>query len=234
MIAGATIPARLRNGIGLLVAIDVTIRPGEAAARRFRAAGVWQDSGQISDLRRWRDRTPQATAIRAYRADGDATLLTYAELAGQVERFAGALYQLGIRPGRACQLPNWWQAHVLLLAATRLQAVVAPIMPTIRPRELQRMLHRVGACMCVTAHEWAGFDHAAALKEFEVAQRVEVAKCGTRLLPRDLTATRLRDKVLQAMTMCDGARRVAAGYVATGGAAHGADLIEQRLLRASA
>lgn len=69
--------------------------------------------------------------------------------------------------------------------------------------------------------------------QFEVARRVEVAKCGTQLLPKDLTASRLRDKVLEAMTMCDGAHRVAAGYVATGGAAHGADLIEQRLLTAA-
>lgn len=121
----------------------------------------------MSDLRRWRDQTPQATAIRAYRADGEATVITYAELAGWVERYAGALYQLGVRPGRvvAFQLPNWWQAQALLLAATRLQAVVAPIMTTIRPRELQRLLHRVGACVCVTAGEWAGFNHATALKD---------------------------------------------------------------------
>jgi MGT family glycosyltransferase len=66
--------------------------------------------------------------------------------------------------------------------------------------------------------------------QFEVARRVEVAKCGTRLLPTHLTASRMRDKILQAMTMTDGARRVAAGYAATGGAAHGADLIERRLL----
>jgi MGT family glycosyltransferase len=66
--------------------------------------------------------------------------------------------------------------------------------------------------------------------QFEVARRVEVARCGTRLLPKDLTPARLRDKVRQAMTMTDGAGRVAAGYAATGGAAHGADMIEQRLL----
>jgi MGT family glycosyltransferase len=66
--------------------------------------------------------------------------------------------------------------------------------------------------------------------QFEVARRVEVAGCGTRLLPKDLTPARLRGKVRQAMTMTDGARRVAAGYAATGGAAHGADMIEQRLL----
>jgi MGT family glycosyltransferase len=66
--------------------------------------------------------------------------------------------------------------------------------------------------------------------QFEVARRVEVAECGTRLLAKDLTPARLRDKVRQTMAMTDGARRVAAGYAATGGAAHGADMIESRLL----
>jgi hypothetical protein len=40
----------------------------------------------------------------------------------------------------------------------------------------------------------------------------------------------LSAKVGQAMTMTDGARRVAAGFAATGGVARGADLIEQRVL----
>jgi UDP:flavonoid glycosyltransferase YjiC (YdhE family) len=66
--------------------------------------------------------------------------------------------------------------------------------------------------------------------QFEVARRVEVAKCGTWLLPKHLTASRMRAKVLKAMTMTEGARRVATGYTATGGAVHGARLIEQRLL----
>ncbi len=66
--------------------------------------------------------------------------------------------------------------------------------------------------------------------QFEVARRVEVARCGTRLPAKKLTAARLATKVRQAMTMTDGARLVAAGFVATGGVARGADLIEQRLL----
>jgi MGT family glycosyltransferase len=66
--------------------------------------------------------------------------------------------------------------------------------------------------------------------QFEVARRVEMAKCGTSLLPKNLAASRMRNKVLQAMTMTEGARRVAAGYAAPGGAAHGACLIEERLL----
>lgn len=64
----------------------------------------------------------------------------------------------------------------------------------------------------------------------EVARRVQVARCGTRLPAKRLTEARLRTAVREATTMADGARRVAAGFAATGGVARGADLIEQRLL----
>ncbi|MGO9928634.1 MAG: glycosyltransferase [Mycobacterium sp.] len=67
----------------------------------------------------------------------------------------------------------------------------------------------------------------------EVARRVQVAHCGTRLPAKRLTAARLRAAVREATTMADGARRVAAGFAATGGVARGADLIEQRLLGSS-
>ncbi|PJK23058.1 nucleotide disphospho-sugar-binding domain-containing protein [Mycolicibacterium goodii] len=66
--------------------------------------------------------------------------------------------------------------------------------------------------------------------QFEVARRVAVARCGTRLTADHLTPARLRKNVRRAMAMAAGARRVAAGYAATGGTAYGADLIEQRLL----
>jgi MGT family glycosyltransferase len=63
----------------------------------------------------------------------------------------------------------------------------------------------------------------------EVARRVQVARCGTRLPAKKLTAARLRAAVREATTMADGARRVATGFAATGGVGRGADLIEQRL-----
>ena len=66
--------------------------------------------------------------------------------------------------------------------------------------------------------------------QFEVARRVEVAQCGTRLPANKLSPERLRTKVREAMTMADGAMRVAAGFTATGGVTHGADLFEQRVL----
>ena len=84
----------------------------------------------------------------------------------------------------------------------------------------QKALER-GVPVCVVPH---GRD------QFEVARRVEVSRCGTRLPDRRLTTARLHAKVHRAMTMSAGARRVAQGYAATGGVARGADLIEQRLL----
>jgi UDP:flavonoid glycosyltransferase YjiC (YdhE family) len=66
--------------------------------------------------------------------------------------------------------------------------------------------------------------------QFEVARRVEVAGSGTRLLAKNLSAERLRTKVREAMTMTDGAKRVAEGFASTGGVARGADLFEQRVL----
>lgn len=63
--------------------------------------------------------------------------------------------------------------------------------------------------------------------QFEVARRAEVARCGTRLAAKRMSAHRLRAKVREAMTMTAGAAAVAQGFAATGGVARGADLLEQ-------
>ncbi|VBA52443.1 glycosyltransferase [Mycobacterium attenuatum] len=68
----------------------------------------------------------------------------------------------------------------------------------------------------------------------EVARRVQVAQCGTRLPARRLNPRRLRAAVRAAMTMTEGARMVATGFASTGGVVHGAELIEQRLFGAAA
>ena len=65
--------------------------------------------------------------------------------------------------------------------------------------------------------------------QFEVARRVEVAQCGTRLPARRLSPARLRAKVHEAMGKTAGARRVAEGFAAGGGVGWGADLIEAAL-----
>jgi MGT family glycosyltransferase len=62
--------------------------------------------------------------------------------------------------------------------------------------------------------------------QHEVARRVQVAGAGTRLLVGRLTPGRLRNKVYQAMTMQQGARRVADAFAAAGGPGAAADWLE--------
>jgi MGT family glycosyltransferase len=66
--------------------------------------------------------------------------------------------------------------------------------------------------------------------QFEVARRVEVAGAGTRLRAGRLSADRLRDKVREAITKVEGAKRVAEGFAAAGGPSAAADAFESRLI----
>ncbi|MEU6404957.1 AMP-binding protein [Streptomyces sp. NPDC046985] len=130
--------------------------------RACRAAGVWRDEGPLADLRRWTEETPDAAAVIAYRADTGMRRLTFRELSAYVERFAGALRELGVGPGQVVvmQLPNWWQVSALLLACARVGAVVAPVMMSIGPRELERVLARLDASVCVTVDRLADVRYA--------------------------------------------------------------------------
>ena len=112
----------------------------------------------------------------AHRADSGVRRLTFREYARYVERFAGALHELGVGPGQvlAIQLPNWWQLSALMLAGARVGAVVAPIMPTLGPREMERTLVRLGASVCVTVERWAGAEQAGMLAK--MASRLPMLK----------------------------------------------------------
>lgn len=68
--------------------------------------------------------------------------------------------------------------------------------------------------------------------QHEVAARVVAADAGVRLRRRNLTPERLRAAVRKALTKTEGARRVAAGFKAAGGAPAGVDALEG-LLRTS-
>jgi MGT family glycosyltransferase len=65
--------------------------------------------------------------------------------------------------------------------------------------------------------------------QFEVARRVEVAKAGTRLHHKRLTAQRLREAVRSAIQMRPRAQRVADAFARVGGAQAAADTVEELL-----
>ncbi|WP_444634610.1 cyclohexanecarboxylate-CoA ligase [Cupriavidus oxalaticus] len=142
----------------------VLIAPRRAASI---AAGHWQDR-TINDYLAAcvRDR-PDAPALTALSIDRQhVTRFTWQELARMADRVAVGLSRLGIVAGDvvSCQLPNGWHLSVLYLACARLGAVLNPVMPIFRERELSFMLAHAQSKVVVVPKLFRGFDHAQMLR----------------------------------------------------------------------
>lgn len=157
--------------------------------REFTGKGFWRNETLDTYLDRWATRRPGKVALVDAR-----NRYTYAELARLVERIAHGLRAHGVEPGRviSCQLPNWNEFSLLFLAATRLGAVVNPIPPTYRARELSFMLRLLQSRVLVTAETFRGFCYTDMVTSIRPAvphlEHVFVVrgKPGPRMLPWDV------------------------------------------------
>jgi cyclohexanecarboxylate-CoA ligase len=140
----------------------ITLNPQRRAA--MVASGAWQDQTLLDYLDTTVARTPDRPAIIGYRVGDDTrTELSYRDLDQTVTRMAAGLAALGIQPGDvvACQLPNWWQTTALHLACLRIGAILNPLMPIFRERELRFMLAHGEARLLVIPKLFRGFDYEA-------------------------------------------------------------------------
>jgi len=87
--------------------------------------------------------------------------LTYAELHALVERTARAFLALGIRNGDVVtvQLPNWHEFGVLALALEKIGAVINPVAPIFRERELRAILSLARPRVVVAPASFRGWDY---------------------------------------------------------------------------
>src|SRR3974377_2318258 len=88
-------------------------------------------------------RHPDKAAIVDHNSmTGEAATMSHRQLQQLSRRIAGGLAARGGENGTivACQLPNWWQFVALYLACARLGAILNPLMPIFRQRELRYML----------------------------------------------------------------------------------------------
>lgn len=135
---------------------------GPEVAHGYRERGWWRDETILDDFRAVVARTPDKVAIVSERAFGDRQVLSFRQLARLSDRFAGALLELGVKPGEAVsmQLPNWWELTALTLACFRIGAVVNPIIPILRRREVGFILERVESRVCIVPATFRDFNHA--------------------------------------------------------------------------
>jgi len=128
----------------------------------MRARGLWPDRTINDALDACVLHCPDRTAVTARQAESGAVeRFTYRELATLADRVAVGLHRLGVRAGDvvACQLPNGWQFPVMYLACSRIGAVMNPLMPIFRARELGFMLAHGEAKVFVCPKTFRGFDH---------------------------------------------------------------------------
>jgi cyclohexanecarboxylate-CoA ligase len=99
--------------------------------------------------------------------------LSYRELFQRVCRVAGELARMGVQPGDVVTvvLPNWWETLVLIQAALRLGAVVNPIVPIYRDREIEFICREATPKIVFVPHMFRGFDYP------EMMGRVETELC---------------------------------------------------------
>lgn len=85
--------------------------------------------------------------------------MTFADFNEWVDRTAQGLLDRGVRPGEnvAYLLPNGWEFVVLSAAIWRIGAVVCPMLPALREREITFIVNRSRARLLVTAAEYHGF-----------------------------------------------------------------------------
>ena len=128
------------------------------------ARGYWLDRTINEYLDNCLAECPDKLALTAIRVEaGDQRRFTYREMATLADRIAIGLSRLGV--GRndvvAMQLPNWWQFSLLYLACSRIGAVLNPLMPIFRERELSFMLRHGEAKVLIVPKRFRNFDHEA-------------------------------------------------------------------------
>lgn len=128
-------------------------------SEEYRRSGWWRDETFLDDLRRHARDHPGKAAVVARRVGaGETRTLDYAELALLTDRCAGALIELGVRPGDtvAVHLTNGWELTVLALGCLRAGARICPLLPVYRERELAAYLGLTGSRVLVTLAEFGG------------------------------------------------------------------------------
>jgi acyl-CoA synthetase (AMP-forming)/AMP-acid ligase II len=136
--------------------VDVVTTPERAAT--YRAAGWWDDATLAGQVRAHASERPHTVAVV-----DEAGSWTYAQLADDAARVAASLRATGVGEGAvvSVQLPNRYPAVVVAVAVQGLGAVINPLLPSYRARELTHVFQTARPAVIVTPRTYRGFDHVA-------------------------------------------------------------------------
>jgi cyclohexanecarboxylate-CoA ligase len=133
------------------------IAPTRPAPAQYLTDGTWSGATLSSAVDAAAAGDPGGLAV----VDGD-TRLSWAELRAAVHLFAASLRAAGVGRGDVVtvMLPNWHEAVIAMQAVLRLGAVVCPVVPIYRDREVSFILGQSAPVAVVVPHRFRGFDYA--------------------------------------------------------------------------
>jgi acyl-CoA synthetase (AMP-forming)/AMP-acid ligase II len=149
------------NGTGTMMEDVVTAPERRAEYERRR---LWDDrtlAGRVAEHARSQ---PAAVAVVD---DEGRRRRTYRELADDAAAMAALLRAGGVVAGDvvSVQLPNWYETVVVAVAVQAVGAVINPLLPNYRRRELTHVFTTARPRVIFTPAEYRGYDHRALVAE---------------------------------------------------------------------
>ncbi len=136
--------------------VDIVTTPERRQA--YRTRGWWDDATLPVRVAHHAATRPDALAVV-----DEHRRATYRELADDAGALAATLSERGVGPGRvvSIQLPNRYEAAVAAVAVLSTGAVVNPLLPNYRQRELTHVFATADPVAVIVPAEYRGCDHRA-------------------------------------------------------------------------
>jgi cyclohexanecarboxylate-CoA ligase/acyl-CoA synthetase len=142
--------------VAATASLGVGDRYTPAEVQRFYDKGWWSRRHLTSYLDQWAAEDPAAP----FMSDGVRSV-TYGAFRDEAYQLARSMRRLGVRHGQriVVQLPNWVEFATAYVAASRIGAVVVPIMPVYRFEEAEYVINHAEAVLAITTGTFRKFDH---------------------------------------------------------------------------
>ena len=124
--------------------------------------GYWLNQTILDFLRSAVEKNPDKTALVSVKVENQTEQsFSYQQLWDMTNKIVLGLKQLGVEKNDvvSCQLPNWWEFTLLYLACSRIGAVLNPLIPIFRERELEFMLRHGESKVFVVPKTFRNFNH---------------------------------------------------------------------------
>ncbi|MDP4157945.1 MAG: AMP-binding protein, partial [Bacillota bacterium] len=120
--------------------MSLGIKISEWQKAEYRQKGLWGDATLEDYWDMSVKSSPENTAV----VDLQGTTYTYTELDAAAGKVAVFLRDAGVEPGDfvSMQLPGWAEFTVIYIACLKVGAVVNPILPNLRKKELLYILNK--------------------------------------------------------------------------------------------